>query len=79
MRRGLELRLQKLERSGNQLPSSAICIIGTDKADCERQLQKKLQELPATRPMGFRPILMICGSQPCSDAEGDAVPTALAN
>jgi hypothetical protein len=55
MRRGLELRLQKLERSGNQLPSTAILIVGTDEADCERQLQ----ETQAAGPLGRCPVIMI--------------------
>jgi hypothetical protein len=57
MRRGLELRLQKLERSDDQLPASAICIYGTDQADCERQLQ----EMQAARPLGRCPIIIVTG------------------
>src|SRR6266481_5041866 len=60
MRRGLELRLQKLERSGNQWPARAICIVGTDEADCERQLQ----EMRAARPLGRCPIINMYGRPP---------------
>jgi hypothetical protein len=69
MRRGLELRLQKLERSGHQLPASGICIVGTDRADCERQLQ----EMQLAGPIERYPIIMVTGVPSSYPVDGSDV------
>jgi hypothetical protein len=57
MRRGLDRRLQRLERR-IQPAASAVCIIGADRADCERQLQ----EMRAAGLTDDSPVLMYTGA-----------------